>query len=62
MKEQSEGIDIQVFDDLWQDKDYLDHKKEAAESAAEHAPFLTKVATAVDIRCCRSLGTRSVRK
>ena len=51
-----------IFKTLWSDKDYLIATKKAAEAAAKYAPFLSKVATAVDIRCCGSLGTRSVRK
>ena len=62
MTESSFKCDFQLFKDLWADKDYIHYKKEAAESAVKNAPFLTKVATAVDIRCCGSLGTRSVRK
>ena len=51
-----------IFNGLWNDKDYVHTKKMAEESANEHAPLLTNVATAVDIRCCGSLGTRSVCK
>jgi len=51
-----------IFNSLWSNRDYAHTKKLADEYAARHAPMLTRVATAVDIRCCGSLGTRSVRK
>ena len=47
---------------LWADGDYRILKKEADDAASKAVPMLTKLATAVDIRGCGSLGTRSVRK
>ena len=51
-----------IFGGLWKDKDYVHTKKEAHESATKYLPMLTRLATAVDIRCCGGLGTRCVRK
>ena len=51
-----------IFNALWSDGDYVTTKKQADESAKQHSPMLTKLATAVDTRCCGGLGTRSVRK
>ena len=63
MSEASKLVEVKrIFGGLWKNKDYIHTKKESDDSVAEHAPMLTKLATAVDIRCCGSLGTRSVRK
>ena len=51
-----------IFSNLWSDKDFVYTKKQAHDASVKHAPMLTKLATAVDIRCCGSLGTRCVRK
>ena len=47
-----------IFQSLQADKDIVTATNKAAKAAAKYAPFLTKVATAVDIRCCGSLGTK----
>ena len=47
-----------IFNALWSDGDYVTTKKQADESAKQHSPMLTKLATAVDTRCCGGLGTR----
>ena len=62
MAEESASDQSGIFNDLWRDKDYRHSVEVAAKAAAKYAPFLTKVATAVDIRCGGALGTRSVRK
>ena len=51
-----------IFNGLWSNEDYVKTKQIADESAATNAPMLSKLATAIDIRGCGSLGTRSVRK
>ena len=40
-----------IFNGLWNDKDYANAKLNATKAAAAHAPLLTRLATAVDIRC-----------
>ena len=62
MSEESKPDLENIFNGLWEDKDVMYMKKNADEAAKEHAPYLSRVATAVDIRCCGSLGSRSVRK
>ena len=62
MSEETNSEEDRIFNGLWNDKDYVNVKLNATKAAAAHAPFLTRLATAVDIRCGGSLGTRSVRK
>ena len=52
--------ETKIFDRLWANEDYTHSKKAAHKAATEYAPLLTKLETAVDIRCCGSLGTRCV--
>ena len=60
MSDDRANDDLDIFKALWQDKDYLHSTEVASNAAVKFAPLLTKVATAVDIRCCGSLGTRFV--
>ena len=62
MSEDKNSDEDRIFNGLWNDNDYVNAKLNATKAAAAHAPFLTRLATAVDIRCCGSLGTRSFRK
>ena len=52
----------EILKALWSDGDYIHTKKEADDAAKKYAPMLTNVATAVNIRCSGSLGSRSVMK
>ena len=62
MSEEKNSDTDRIFNGLWNDKDYVNAKLNATKATTNHAPFLTPLATAVDIRCGGSLGTRSVRK